>query len=206
MPFGEVEKHCRIAAGGTGPPGGGQGLEAALFEKLLPLHALHAILPIEDHACSTVGIEHRRRGSQLLDEAPGLLAARTIAGTRQNRRADGLELYLAASTCRGYLHLIHSAVSRFIWKTILSAARSVRNGSLFPYCVLSKQNGPPLLQLSSPASANEIRAREGDPGRETAQVSTPGFPSLGVGRASPGMTRSAGGAALKTKGPPVMGR
>ena len=87
VPFGEVEEHCRIAARGDDPPGRGIGLEPMLFKILLPRHALHAILSIEDKACSTVGIEHGRRGSQLLEPTSGFLAARAIAGARSESAA-----------------------------------------------------------------------------------------------------------------------
>jgi len=48
VPFGYVEEHCRIAARGNDPPGRGIRLEPMLFEILLPHHALHSILSIQD--------------------------------------------------------------------------------------------------------------------------------------------------------------
>src|SRR5215813_3865718 len=83
-----------------------------LFKILLPHHALHAILSIEDQACSAVGIEHRRRRRQLLELTSGLLATRAIAGCGQNRPADRLELHLTALAHRGevlVLLLVHCA-------------------------------------------------------------------------------------------------
>jgi hypothetical protein len=46
--------------------------------------------------------------------------------------------------------------------------------------------------MSSPANIGCVAGdvREGDPGINIVPVLTPGFPSLGAGRASPGMTRS----------------
>jgi hypothetical protein len=100
VPFGEVEEHRRIATRGEDSSGSGTRLEPTLFEMLLPNHALHAILSIEDKGCSTIGIEHRRRRSHLLEPTSGFLATRAIAGTGQNRRANGLELHFAASAGR----------------------------------------------------------------------------------------------------------
>src|SRR5258706_14318353 len=60
--------------------------------------------------CTTVGIEHGRRGSQLLEPASGFLAARTIAGAGKNRRPNCLEFHLAALAYRGkvlVLLLVH---------------------------------------------------------------------------------------------------
>jgi hypothetical protein len=93
--LGEVEEHCRITALGNDPSGGGIGPEPMLFKILMPHHALHSILSIQDQACSTVGIEHGRRRSQLLELTSGFLATRAIAGAGQNRRADCLELHLS---------------------------------------------------------------------------------------------------------------
>jgi hypothetical protein len=87
---GEVEEYCRVATCGNDPAGRGIRLEPVLFKTLLPGHASHSILSIQDEICSTVGIEHRRRGSQLLEPAAGFLAARAIAGAGHNRPADGL--------------------------------------------------------------------------------------------------------------------
>src|SRR5215470_4645785 len=101
-----------MTACGNDPSGGGIGLEPMLFKILLPRHALHAILSIEDQACSTVGIEHGRRRSQLLEPTSGFLATRAIAGAGQNRRADCLELHLTALANRGevfVLFLVHCA-------------------------------------------------------------------------------------------------
>ena len=106
VPFGEVEEHCRIAARGNDPSGRGIGLEPMLFKILLPHHALHSILSIQDKACSTVGIEHGRRGSQLLEPTSGFLAARAIAGAGQNRRTDCLEFHLAALAYRGKVFVL----------------------------------------------------------------------------------------------------
>ena len=108
--LGEVEKHCRIAAGGNDSSGGRLGLEPMLFEILPPQHASHAILSIEDHACSTVGIEHGRCRRQLLESMSGVLAARAIAGHGQNRRADDLEFHLAALAHREERLLVHCTV------------------------------------------------------------------------------------------------
>jgi hypothetical protein len=83
----EAEPFCRIAARGKDPSSRGIRLEPPLFKILLPHHATHSILSIKDDACSTVGIEHRRRRGQLLELTSGLLAARAIAGAGQNRRA-----------------------------------------------------------------------------------------------------------------------
>src|SRR5271166_2301123 len=94
--LGEVEEHCRITALGDDPSGGGIGLEPMLFKILLPHNASHAILSIQDQACSAVGIEHGRRRSQLLELTSGFLATRAVAGSGQNRRADGLEFHLTA--------------------------------------------------------------------------------------------------------------
>ena len=101
MPSGEVEKHCRIAAGGNDPPGRGVQLEPVLSEVFLPRHALHAILSNQDQARSTIGIEHRWRGRQLFELVAGLLATRAIAGRRQNRPPDRLKFHLAALASRG---------------------------------------------------------------------------------------------------------
>jgi hypothetical protein len=73
---------------------------------------LYSILSIEDHGCSTVGIKHGRRRSQLLELTSGFLAARAIAGAGHNRPADRLELHLAASARRVklfVLFLVHRA-------------------------------------------------------------------------------------------------
>src|SRR6516162_1687183 len=50
---------------------GGFGLEPMLFKILLPHHALHSILSIQDQARSAVGIERGRRRSQLPEPASG---------------------------------------------------------------------------------------------------------------------------------------
>src|SRR6202171_5775892 len=106
MSLGEVEEHCRIATCGNDPPGRGIKLEPVLFEILLPRDALHSILSIYDVVCSTVGIEHGWRGSQLLEAASGFLATRAIAGGGQNRPADCLQSHLAASAYLGEVFLL----------------------------------------------------------------------------------------------------
>src|SRR4029077_17369779 len=88
------------------PSGGGIGLEPMLFKILLPHHALHSILSIQDQACSTVGIEHGRRRSQLLELTSGFLATRAVAGPGQNRRADWLEFHLAALGHREEMYVL----------------------------------------------------------------------------------------------------
>ena len=116
VPFGEVGEHCRIAACGEDPSRRGIRPEPPLFKILLPHHATHSILSIKDHACSTVEIEHGRRGSQLLELTSGFLAARAVAGAGQNRQTDCLDLHLAALAHRGkvfvllLLHCAHSWV------------------------------------------------------------------------------------------------
>jgi hypothetical protein len=83
-----------------------------LFKILLPHYALNSILSIEDQACSTVGIEHGRRRSQLLELTSGFLATRAVAGPGQNRRADCLEFHLTALAHREevfVLFLVHGA-------------------------------------------------------------------------------------------------
>src|ERR1700733_15997510 len=74
-----------------------------LLKILLSGHALHPILAIEDHACSAVGIEQRRRRRQLPELTSGLLATGAITGAGHDRRAGRLELHLAASAGRGKL-------------------------------------------------------------------------------------------------------
>ena len=109
---GEVEEHCRITALGNDPSGGRIGLEPMLLKILVSHHALHSILSIQDHACSTVGIEHGRCRSQLLELTSGFLATRAIARAGQNRRPHCLELRLGASAHRGavsMLFLVHCA-------------------------------------------------------------------------------------------------
>jgi hypothetical protein len=101
VPLGEVEEHCRIATCGNDSSGSGLRLEPMLFKRLLPHDTLHSILSIEDEVCSTAGIEHGRRGSQMLEPASGFLATRAIAGAGQNRLADGFQSHLAASAHRG---------------------------------------------------------------------------------------------------------
>ena len=90
MSLGKVEEHCRIATCGNDPPGRRIRLEPVLFKITLPRHTLHSILSIQDVVCSTVGIEHGRRGSQLLEATSGFLATRAIAGGGQYRPADCL--------------------------------------------------------------------------------------------------------------------
>jgi hypothetical protein len=106
VPFGEVEEHGRVAAGGNDPPCRGLRFEPILSEILLSRHALHPILAIEDHACSTVGIEQRWRGGQLPELTPGFLATGAITGAGQDRRAEGFEFHLAALARRGKVLLL----------------------------------------------------------------------------------------------------
>jgi hypothetical protein len=108
----EVEEHCRITALGNDPSGRGIKFEPMLFKILLPCHASRSILSIKDQACSAVGIEHRRRRSQLLELTSGFLATRAITGAGQNRRTGRLELHLTALAPRGEvfgLFLVHRA-------------------------------------------------------------------------------------------------
>ena len=96
-----------------------------LFKMLVPRHALHAILSIQDHARSAVGIEHGRRGSQLLEPTSGFLATRAIAGAGHNRLAHCLELHFAALAHRGevfVLFLVH-CVLLYCWRMIFSENR-----------------------------------------------------------------------------------
>jgi hypothetical protein len=137
MSFGEVEEDSRIAAGGNDPPGRGISLEPMFSEKLLPRDALHPILSNQDHACSAVGIEQRWRGSQLFELASGFLAARAIAGTRQNRPPDRLKFYLAAVASRGKMLvkiLVHDGFrfAGFYSPTSLAGTPDVCNGSMQP--------------------------------------------------------------------------
>src|ERR1700682_354329 len=134
MSLGEVEEHCRIATCGNDPPGRGIKLEPVLFEILLPRDALHSILSIYDVVCSTVGIEHGLRGSQLLEAASGFLATRAIAGCGQNRPADRLKFHLAALAYLAewvFLFLFHfdRPFVDPVYEVILALARNVRNGS-----------------------------------------------------------------------------
>ena len=76
-----------------------------LFKMLLPRHTSHSILSIQDVVCSTVGIEHGRRGSQLLEAASGFLATCAIAGGGQNWPADCLQFHFAASAYLGQVVL-----------------------------------------------------------------------------------------------------
>ena len=110
MSLGKVEEHSRIATCGNDPPGRGIRLEPALLKILLPRHTLHSILSIEDVVCTTVGIEHAWRGSQLLEAASGFLATRAIARGGQNWPADCRQFHLAASAYLGesfLLFLVH---------------------------------------------------------------------------------------------------
>ena len=107
-------QHCRITALGNDPAGGGIRLEPMFFKILLPRHALNSILPIQDQGCSTVGIEHGRRGSQLLELTSSFLATLAVARTGQNRWADCLEFHLTALARREEMSVsfsIHSFVS-----------------------------------------------------------------------------------------------
>jgi hypothetical protein len=106
MSLGKVEEHCRIATCGNDPPGRRIRLEPVLFKMLLPRHTLHAILSKQDVVCSTIGIEHGWRGIQLRKAASGFLATRTIAGGSENRPADCLQFYLAASAYPGEVFLL----------------------------------------------------------------------------------------------------
>src|SRR5216683_1197848 len=133
MSLGKVEEHSRIATCGNDPPGRGIGLEPVLFKILVPRHTLHAILSKQDVVCSTVGIEHGWRGSQLLEAASGFLATRAIAGGGQNRPADCLQSHLAASAYLGevfLLFLVHCGRPFVdpVYEVILALVRNVRNG------------------------------------------------------------------------------
>jgi hypothetical protein len=165
VPFGEVEEHCRIAARGKDPSSRGIRPEPPLFKILPPHHAPHSILPVKDYTCSTVEIEHGRRGSQLLELTPGFLAARAVAGAAQNRPPDCLDLHLAALAHREkvfVLLLIHCAHSWVpLWKAILSVVRNVRNGSNLrietkPECPLPHPGGTKQPDSTSTAMVKEI--------------------------------------------------
>ena len=134
--FGEIEEHRRITACGNDPPGGGIRFEPTLFKILLPHRALYPILSIQDCACSAIGIEQSRRGSQLLELTSGFLATCAIAGACQDRRSERLELHLAALARRGkvfVLLLVHCDFPFLdhIQKAILAVVRNVRNGVVF---------------------------------------------------------------------------
>jgi hypothetical protein len=125
MSLGKVEEQCRIATCGNDPPGRRIRLEPVLFKILLPRHTLHSILSIQNVVCSTVGIEHGWRGSQLLEAASGFLATRAIAGGGQNRPADCLQFHLAASAYPQevfLLFLVHQAQKSL--HSITSSARA----------------------------------------------------------------------------------
>jgi hypothetical protein len=134
MSLGKVEEHGRVATGGDDPPGRRISLEPVLSEIRLPRRTLHAILSIQDVACSTVGIEDGWRGRQLLEMTSGLLATRAIAGGGQNRPADRLQLHLAASAYPGevfLLFLVHydRPFVSSVHEVILALVRNVRNRS-----------------------------------------------------------------------------
>jgi hypothetical protein len=136
MSLGKVEEHCRIATCGNDPPGRRIRLEPVLFKILLPRHTLHSILSIQDVVCCTVGIEDRRRGSQLLEAISGFLATRAIAGGGQNRPADCLQFHLAASAYPRevfLLFLVHCSRPFVgpVYEVILVLVRNVRNGGGF---------------------------------------------------------------------------
>jgi hypothetical protein len=135
MSFGEVEEHCRIAAGGDDPPGRGLRLEPILSEIFLPRHALHPILSNQDQARSAIGIEHRWCGRQLFELAAGLLAAGAIAGRRQNRLPDRLKFHLAALAGRGkrlLRFLVHDgfpfagSIRGLVWRQSLMSATELQ--------------------------------------------------------------------------------
>jgi hypothetical protein len=134
MSLGKVEEHCRIATCGNDPPGRGIRPEPVLFKMLPPRHTLHSILSIQDVVCSTVGIEHGRRGSQPLEAASGFLATCAIAGGGQNRPADCLQFHFAASAYLGevvllfMLHCDRPFVGS-VYDVILAFVRNVRNWS-----------------------------------------------------------------------------
>lgn len=109
MSLGEIEEQRRIAACGNDPPGGRPGLEPVFFEMLLPRHAVHPILSIQDVVRPTVGSEHGWRGSQPLEAASSFPATRAIAAGGQDRAADGLQLHLAAPACPGEAFLLFLA-------------------------------------------------------------------------------------------------
>jgi hypothetical protein len=73
---------------------------------------MDAVFPVEDKVRTSVGVEHRRRGEELLDQMSGLLAARAIAGAAEDRRAGGFEPDFAALACRGKIFwlLTHGAI------------------------------------------------------------------------------------------------
>jgi hypothetical protein len=110
MSLGEVGEHCRIAACGKHPPGRRLGLEPVLIEMLVSGHALHAILSIQEAVRSAAGIEHGRRGRQLLEAASDFLATRAITGGGQDRPAERLQFHLAAPACRGEMFQVHGEV------------------------------------------------------------------------------------------------
>src|SRR5258708_2439536 len=134
MSLGKVEEHSRIATCGNDPPGRRIRLEPVLFKILVPRHTLHSILSIQDVVCSTVGIEHGWRGSQLLEAASGFLATRTIAGGGQNRPADRLQSHLAASAYLGEVVLLFlvQCDRHPVHEVILALVRNVRNGPPTP--------------------------------------------------------------------------
>jgi hypothetical protein len=106
MSLGKVEEHRRIATGGNDPPGRGIRREPVLFEMLPPRHTLHPILSIQDVVRSTVGIEHGRRGRQLLEAASRFLATCAIARGSQDRPADCLQFHFAESAYPGEVVLL----------------------------------------------------------------------------------------------------
>jgi hypothetical protein len=146
VPLGEVEKHGRAATRGNDPPGRGIRLEPMLFKTPLPCHASHPILSIQDKVCSTVGIEHRRRGSQLLEPAAGFLAARAIAGAGHNRPADGLEFHLAAPAYRREVFVLIHRDRPFLDSIDEAILPSVRN-----VCNRSPASFPPRPSARSPS-------------------------------------------------------
>jgi hypothetical protein len=107
--FGEVGEHCRITARRNDPSGGRIRLEPMLFEMLLPHHAPHPILSIQDEVCSTIGGEDGRRTGQLFELTSGCLATRAIAGGGHNRRADCPEPHFSALARRGNMFALFHA-------------------------------------------------------------------------------------------------
>jgi hypothetical protein len=105
-----------------------------LFEKLLPRHASHAILSVQDVVRSTVGIEDGWRGSKLLEATSGFLATGAIAGHGQDRPANRLQLHLSASAYPEEVFLLVLAHCKrpfvgAVHEVIFALVRNVRNGS-----------------------------------------------------------------------------
>src|SRR5262245_5718154 len=150
-----------------------------LFKILLPHHALHSILSIEDQGCSTVGIENGRRRSQLLELTSCFLATRAIAGAGQNRWADCLELHLTALAHRGevfVLFLVHCTFPSHscVPEDLLSVVQNVRSGPRLP---LRSRRGHGVPTICRNAQVG--RGRDGDCSPPPAQIRTCGFPAYG---------------------------